>query len=130
MKYRFAGGTPYTPFDTAASRRNYATTGSGVLDYLNINSKRLRSFNQLDIRIDKKMNWKKVSLDLFIDVQNVLLNLQESPPYYTFKRKTDNSGFATTDGLPLSPDGSNAIPMILKNESRQVTPTIGLIFEF
>lgn len=130
LKYRFAGGTPYTPFDLKTSQQNYYLLGTGVLDYDKINTERLPSFNQLDVRLDKKMNFKKISLDLFLDFQNVLMTVQYSAPYYTFKRKTDNSGFETTDGAPLKSDGSNGIPLILKNESKTVTPSIGLIVEF
>lgn len=130
LKYRFAGGTPYTPFDLAASQRNFALLNTGVLDYTNINSQRLQNFNQLDFRLDKKINYKKTSLNIFIDFQNVLMSLQYGAPYYTFKRKADNSGFETSDGLALKSDGSNGIPVILKNESKTVTPSIGFTFEF
>lgn len=130
LKYRFAGGTPYTPFDLNASQQNYYVVGTGVLDYTKINSERLPNFSQLDLRLDKKMNFKRISLDLFVDFQNVLMTVQYSPPYYTFKRNADNTGFETTDGAPLKADGSNGIPLILENESKTVTPSIGLIVEF
>ncbi|HRG38504.1 MAG TPA: TonB-dependent receptor [Bacteroidia bacterium] len=130
LKYRFAGGTPYTPFDLDVSQQNYTVLGTGVLDYSRINSERLNNFNQLDLRLDKKINFKKASLVVFIDFQNVLLSVQYAPPYYTFKRKTDNSGFETTDGKELQTDGSNGIPLLLKNESKNITPSIGFIFEF
>ena len=55
---------------------------------------------------------------------------QQSPPSYTFKRNADNTGFETTDGEPLKPNGSNAIPILIENESSLITPTIGVIFEF
>ncbi|MBL7930758.1 MAG: hypothetical protein JNL60_02590, partial [Bacteroidia bacterium] len=70
------------------------------------------------------------TLDLFIDIQNALLFKQESAPSYTFKRNADNTGFETTDGMPVESDGSNAIPVILQNKDLSVTPTIGFIFEF
>lgn len=130
LKYRFAGGTPYTPFDLEASQEVYAVTGNGVLDFNNVNSQRLRAFNQLDFRLDKIVNLKKVSFDFFVDIQNILGFDQETPPFYTFKRNEDNTGFATTDGLPLATDGSNAIPILIPNEQATVTPTIGVIFEF
>ena len=130
LKYRFSGGAPYTPFDLDASQQSYAFTGNGVLDYDSINSERLRVFNQLDFRLDKIVNLKKVSFDFYIDIQNLTAFKQESPSYYTFKRNEDNTGFATTDGLPLASDGSNAVPLIIPNQSALVTPTIGLIFEF
>ncbi len=130
LKYRLAGGAPYTPFDLEASRQNYLLLGTGVLDYNNINSKRLKAFNQLDLRIDKKMNFKRTSLDAFIDVQNMTAFKQQPNPSYTFKRNADNTGFETTDGAAAKLDGSNCIPVILQNSSLSATPTIGLIFEF
>ena len=130
LKYRFAGGNPYTPFDLISSQQNYALIGSGVLNYNKINSERLNAFNQLDFRLDKKINYKKTTLDIYIDIQNLLLFEQDSAPYYTFKRKADNSGFETKDGKLLNINGSNAIPVILENKSKNSTPTIGIIFEF
>lgn len=130
LKYRFAGGTPYTPFDLTASQQNFALLNTGILDYSRINSLRLGDFNQLDFRLDKKINYKKTSLNWFLDFQNILMLTQEAAPYYTFKRKADNSGFETTDGLSLKSDGSNGIPVILKNENKTVTPSIGFTFEF
>lgn len=130
LKYRLSGGPPYTPFDLAASQQNYLLLGTGVLDYNQLNSKRLMTFNQLDVRIDKKFNFRSTTLDVFVDVQNALLFKQESAPSYTFKRNADNTGFETTDGNPLSFDGSNAVPVILQNKDLSVTPTLGFIFEF
>jgi outer membrane receptor for ferrienterochelin and colicin len=128
-KYRLSGGTPYTPFDMIASRLNYATTGQGTLDYTRINQERLPLFNQLDIRIDKKINFKKASLDFFLDFQNVAFSRNVSKDYYSFQRNTDNS-FAATDNGPLKADGSNAIPVLIPNIDQTITPALGIIFEF
>jgi TonB dependent receptor/CarboxypepD_reg-like domain/TonB-dependent Receptor Plug Domain len=130
LKYRLAGGAPYTPFDPIASRANYITTGVGMLDYNEINSLRLKPFQQVDLRVDKKYNFKKTSLNLYLDFQNVLVFTSEGVPNYTFKRNADNSGFETTDGNSIKADGSNAIPIILKNDNTSLLPTIGFIFEF
>ena len=130
LKYRLAGGAPYTPFEMDASRSTYLLLGTGTLDYSKLNTLRLNTFSQLDVRLDKKINYKRTSLDLFIDIQNILLQKQESTPYYTFKRNADNTDFETTDGASLKSDGSNAIPYILENNSLSVTPSIGIVFEF
>ena len=130
LKYRFAGGVPYTPFDLAASQANYAVLGNGVLDFNNVNGERLANFQQLDFRLDKIVNLKKFNFVFFIDIQNLLGFENQSPDYYTFQRNEDNTGFQTTDGQPLQPDGSNAIPVILPNSTALVTPTLGIIFEF
>lgn len=130
LKYRWQGGAPYTPFDMVASQLNYITLGSGVLDYANLNTERLKAFNSLDIRIDKKWNFKSVTLDLFVDITNLTGAKTPSYPSYTFERNADNSGFATTDGLPLAADGSNAIPVVLNDDDALILPTIGFIIEF
>ena len=130
VKWRFQGGSPYTPFDETASRQNYLNVGTGTFDYTRLNSERLPNFSQLDIRIDKKWNFKKTTFDLYIDVTNLLGRANPSLPSYTFKRKDDNSDFATTDGQPIRLDGSNAIPYLLPPSAASVIPTIGFIFEF
>lgn len=130
LKHRFAGGAPYTPFDTVASRYNYPSLGFGIQDLSQLNVLRLKAFNQTDLRVDKKWNYKKWTLDLYLDVTNILLSKNESFPSYTFARNTDNSGFATTDGLALRQDGSNGIPLILRDNEATVLPTIGFIIEF
>jgi hypothetical protein len=130
LKYRLAGGAPFTPYDPIASRANYLVTGVGTLDYTAINSQTLKPFQQGDIRIDKKINFKKTSLDLYMDVQNAARFTSEGIPNYTFKRNADNTGFATTDGNAVKADGSNAIPVYLNNDNSTFVPTIGFIFEF
>lgn len=130
LKYRFAAGAPFTPFDLLESRRNYLGTGTGVLDNARLNSERLGNFSQFDFRIDKKINFKKITLDLYFDVQNAFVQGQPQFPRYTFARTADNSGFQTTDGQPIRNDGSNAIPTFLEDDEPSVLPTIGFILEF
>ncbi len=130
LKYRFYGGAPYTPFALDASQKNYASLGTGLLDYSKINTLRLKNFSQVDFRIDKKVNFKKQSFDFYFDIQNLLLAKNPSFPSYTFERKADNSDFLTTDGKALNPNGSNAKPLILANATASVTPGLGLIWEF
>ncbi|NEM98407.1 TonB-dependent receptor [Pontibacter burrus] len=129
-KYRYAGGAPATPFDLEASRRNYASLGVGILDYSKLNSARLDPFSQLDVRIDKKWNFNRVTLDLFLDIANVLSSNTPGFERYTFERNASNTGFTTTDGNALRPDGSNAIPVILENNDGNLVPTLGFIVEF
>jgi hypothetical protein len=129
-KWLYQGGAPYTPFDLDASRRNYALLGVGTLDYSRLNSDRLRAFNRFDFRLDKKWNYKKTTLDVFIDIQNLLLAKNPAFPQYTFERTVDNLGFKTTDNQPLRIDGANAIPLILANEDAIPTPSIGIVVEF
>jgi len=130
LKYRYAGGSPYTQFDLATSQQNYLTLGTGVLDYTQLNSERLAAFSQLDIRVDKRLNFKRTALSFYLDIQNILKNKNASLPKYTFKRNSDNTGFATTDGQPIKTDGSNGIPYLLNTDSGNIIPSIGVVFEF
>jgi TonB dependent receptor/CarboxypepD_reg-like domain/TonB-dependent Receptor Plug Domain len=130
LKYRLAGGQPFTPFDLAASQRNYIATGQGTLDYNRINTSRLGVFNQFDFRVDKKWNAKRFTFDLYLDVVNAFALVTPETSSYSFARNADNTGFATTDNLPLQNDGSNAIPKLLNNSSGTPIPNIGFIMEF
>lgn len=130
LKYRYTGGSPYTPFNATASQQNYVTLGTGVLDYTRLNQERIKAFSQLDFRVDKRINFRKTTLNFYIDIQNILANQNESFPKYTFKRTDDNSAFVTTDGQPLRTDGANGIPYLLNSTSGNVIPSFGLIFEF
>ena len=130
LKYRFASGSPYTPYDLAVSQASYLPTGRGVLDYSRLNTLRLGNFQQFDFRLDKKINWRRTTLDLFLDVQNAFVLKNPGIPSYAFQRLPDNSGFATTNGQPIRPDGANAVPVLLDDDDALVTPTIGFIFEF
>lgn len=104
--------------------------GQGILDASLLNQNRLSNYNQLDFRVDKKLNFKKTSLGIYLDVQNLLMQKNETNPNFTFKRNEDNTGFVTTNGQPISPNGSNAIPVILYNKTGHPLPSLGLIFEF
>lgn len=130
VKHRFAGGSPYTPFDLAASQQNYLLTGTGSFDYGNLNTLRLGAFNQTDIRVDKKINFKRITLDIFLDIQNVTRNSNPATPQYTFKRSADNTTWASTDGKPVQQNGANAIPLVLENVNDTFLPTFGFIVEF
>lgn len=130
LKFRYQGAAPYTPFDLTTSKINYLTQGVGVFDNSNYNTLRLKPFNSSDVRIDKKWNFNKFTLDLFLDVSNWYASKNSGIPEYTFERTKDGSSFATTDGKPVKTDGSNAIPLILPNISSISTPSIGFIFEF
>ncbi|SOE21926.1 Outer membrane receptor proteins, mostly Fe transport [Spirosomataceae bacterium TFI 002] len=130
LKWLYQGGAPLTPFDLEASQRNYGVLGVGTLDYDRLNSEKLPSFSRFDFRLDKKWNYKKWTLDVYMDVQNAFVQSNPAFPQYTFQRNDSNTGFATNNGLPLALDGSNAIPLLLNNSEPQVTPSIGFVIEF
>ncbi len=129
LKFRFQGGTPYTPYDEASSRINFLTLGQGVLNYSKVNSLRLPNYHSSDLRVDKKYNYKKTTIDFFLDITNWYGSKSVSPTVYTFEANA-NGSFKTTDGKSIKKDGSNAIPLLTNNNQVFVTPTFGFIWEF
>ena len=130
VKFRYQGAAPYTPFNLEQSRLNFLTLGSGIFDYDQVNTLRLKAFHSGDIRLDKKWNYKKTTFDFYIDIQNFYASKSTGAPQYTFKRTDDNTRFLSTNGKPVQTNGSNAIPYLLENAEGTLIPTIGFIIEF
>jgi outer membrane receptor for ferrienterochelin and colicin len=119
-KFRFVGGAPYTPFDleTGSLVDVWDTQGKLLYNYDEFNSKRLGGFTQLDLRLDKTFYFKKVTLGLYIDVQNVLNSKYKSPDLYIRTGKTINS-----------PEGMRYELRAFSNESGTILPSIGIMVE-
>jgi hypothetical protein len=126
LKFRFVGGAPFTPYDKEKSslKEAWDLQGQGYLDYTKFNKIRLKGFNQLDIRIDKRYFYKKWSLMLYVDIQNVLNSQADQPPILI--RETDNNGIPKTD---LS-DPTRYVLKYINGTSGTVIPTVGIIVEF
>ncbi|HPD64895.1 MAG TPA: TonB-dependent receptor [Bacteroidia bacterium] len=125
FKWRFVGGTPYTPYDLEKSSLIAAwdASGRGYLDYSRFNSLRFKPFHQLDIRIDKSFFFKKWSLTLYTDVQNVY-NFQSETQ--EFLLNTDENG-----NILYDPNDPNRYQLrSIKSFSGTVLPSIGIIVEF
>ena len=126
FKFRFVGGAPYTPYDVDRSmiKAAWDLQGQGYLDYANFNSMRLKSFHQLDLRVDKQYFFKGWSLMLYLDVQNVYNHQADQPAILL--RESDASGIPLTD--PSDP--LRYIPKYINGSSGTVLPSIGIMIEF
>jgi hypothetical protein len=87
-RWRFAGKNPYVPTDVAASALAYPEI---ILDYDRLGEVKLDPFNQADIRIDKKWNFKNLSFNLYFEVQNFLAQPNPSPEEYGLSRDVDGN---------------------------------------
>ncbi|MBX7139661.1 MAG: TonB-dependent receptor [Chitinophagales bacterium] len=125
-KWRFSAGSPYTPYDTVTSALIpvWNVNNQGIPDYNRLNSLRIASYNQIDVRVDKKWFLSKFSIDLYLDIQNLLNAKVKLPPYLDVVR--DENGVPVED--PNNP-GSYQI-YYLDNTSGTVLPSIGLVFEY
>lgn len=125
-KWRFAGGTPYTPYnvDKSSLVSAWDVQGRGYLDYSQFNSLRLKSFNQLDLRIDKSFYFKKWSLMIYLDVQNVL-NFKADSPDILINTQPDGSIIKYTDGAGQQRYDLRSVPF----QSGTVLPAIGIMID-
>jgi hypothetical protein len=126
FKWRFLGGSPYTPFDLEKSSSIIAwnAQGRGYLDYSLFNQKRLKNFQQLDIRVDKQYYFKNWSLMFYLDIQNAY-NFKADQPA-NLQQQIDANGNPVID--PANPN--NYLLKFVENSSGTVLPTIGIMIEF
>ncbi len=126
MKWRFVGGAPYTPYDENKSSivAAWDVQGRGYLDYGKFNTLRLKSFNQLDIRIDKGFYFKKWSLMLYVDVQNVL-NFKADQPDILVNTQPDGTIVKYTDDQGIERYKLRYIT----NYAGTVLPSVGIMVE-
>jgi len=125
-RWRFLGGTPYTPIDVEESAliSNWDLRGQPILDFTRINGVRLPAFHQLDLRLDKKYFYKNWNFNWYIDVQNAYNFQAQQPPLLVPNR--DAAG-----GLVVNPtDPTRYSLRSLENTAGTLLPTVGIIVEF
>ncbi|MDP5231228.1 MAG: TonB-dependent receptor [Cellulophaga sp.] len=108
-RWRFAGRTPFVPVDVQASTPIYPDL---VLDYSRLGDEKLAVFSQVDIRIDKKWNFKKLALNLFFEVQNALFQDIPQPQEFGLNRSADGAIIQPQQLVGLEADGGSPIPVI------------------
>ena len=125
-KWRLVTGRPFTPVDEANSllKSNWDVRGQALSNFGLLNTGRLSNFNQFDIRVDKVWYFKKASLNLYLDIQN-LFNTQYVGPA-TLIAAQNADGSLVTD--PTDPTRYKAD--YLPNTSGLALPTIGIILDF
>lgn len=129
-KWRYAGGSPYTPYDENLSSfvQAWDARGRAYLDFSQFNALRLQGAHQLDIRIDKDIFLPKLSMNFYIDIQNV----------YNFKAEGQDFLIRQSDenGNPIIINPNDPIDMQryklkkIANTSGNIIPTLGIIVEF
>jgi len=114
-RYRFAGRTPFVPVNLNQTLNTYPEI---ILDYARLGEETLDVFSQLDVRVDKKWNYQKWTLNIFFEVQNILAQEIPTPPEYGLAR--DDSG--------------NLINPTALSQIEQTTntpiPSIGIVVDF
>ena len=115
-KIRFTGETPYAPVDLKSSIQSYPEI---IFDYSQLGSYYLNNFTKLDLRVDKRWNFKSTSMNFYIDIENLLMDEIPVPPEYGLQRD-DNLNIVNP---------RNLIEVISDNRSSLI-PSIGFVFDF
>ena len=125
VRWRFAGGLPYTPYDLERSSlvEAWNLKGAPYHDFSRLNLERFDAFHQLDLRIDKAYYLKKLTAKFYIDVQN-LYGFESEEQDIIVRKEDSNGNFILTD------NGTRYVFEEVPNSSGTVLPTIGIILEF
>lgn len=115
-RYRYLGKAPYAPIDQALTLQNYPAV---FRDYEQLGSVRLDPLSQLDVRVDKKFNFQNLSLDVYLEVQNVLAQSSPSEPRYGLDR--------SENGEVITP---RSLVQVNRTDEAEVLPSIGLVLNF
>jgi hypothetical protein len=67
LRWLFAGGAPYTPFDVEASARAL----TGIYDGSRINGLRMPDYHSLSVRFDRRFHFRSSSLITYLSIWNV-----------------------------------------------------------
>ena len=114
-RWRFAGKTPYVPYNLQSSLANYPNM---VLDFSRLGDVKIGAFSQIDLRVDKKWNKEKISINFFLEILNLLSQKIPTPPEYGIQR--DDIGSIIT---PLS-----LVEVDVNRES--IIPSFGFSIDF
>jgi len=125
IRWRFTGGSPYTPADqeTSAIIPVWNLNRGAIRDYSQLNGERLKSAHFLDLRVDKKWFFKKWALNIYLDIQNAYAFKAQQPPDYVLRRDAD--GNALID--PSDPTRYQLDK--LQSTTGTVLPSFGIIIE-
>ncbi len=115
-KIRYTGKTPYAPVDIFSSVKSYPEI---IFDYSKLGNYYLTEFTKLDIRIDKRWNFKSTSMNFYIDIENLLMNEIPIPPEYGLERDLNQNIVNPRSLIEVISDNRNSI-----------IPSIGFVFDF
>ena len=126
FRWLFSGGVPYTPIDVATSSliNVWDINGRGLPDYDLLNSERESNFHSLNVRLDKKIYLNKLSLNFYLDIQNIYGYKTLQAPILLLQKDGNE------DPLINQSDPNSYQTKFIENASGIIQPTIGVVVEF
>ena len=99
-------------------------TQQGVLDWNKINTERAPLSHGLDVRIDKKFYLKKMTLNIYFDVQNIYNFKSEGQAFINVERDVNGTPVINTN----NPTQYNIER--IANTNGTLLPSLGLMIDF
>lgn len=129
LQYQFLGGGPYTPTDryTSSLVNVYNVNRRGLPDYSRLNEKRFESFSRVNVRVDKKWFFSRWSLNVYLDVRNLLGETIPGVPFLVPQLDAQGDPITFTD--PQT-GAQRYRTEFLENETGTILPSVGLIIQF
>ena len=115
-KLRYTDKTPYAPINIELSNMSYPEI---VFDYSQLGNYFLDKFLKLDLRIDKRWNFKTTSMNFYIDAENLLANEIPVPPEYGLLRDSNQNVIIPRSLIEVQSDNRTSI-----------IPSVGFVFYF
>lgn len=115
-RIRYLGETPFAPVNQEATLASYPAI---IRDFSRQGTVTLDPFNQTDVRIDKKWNLKGFTLNVFLEIQNLLG--QDAPSEPSFGLVRDDAG------VIVQP---RTLTQIEEIEGGSPLPSIGIVIDF
>ena len=118
------GGAPYTPYDEEQTslKTYWDATGRAALDYSRYNEERLKPFVQLDIRVDKVWAFRKWSLGIYLDLENITFSAITLPDALL------STGIIENSSAPIEEQRYRL--KRIKQRNGTLVPTFGITAEF
>lgn len=124
VKVSCIGGAPYTPYDLEKSSLVSAWNAQGkpYYDYSKYNQKRLPTYGQVDVRVDKTFYLGLYAIGFYIDLQNITVSKQKVPDVPI------STGIIENPNAPLAQQHYKMKWM--NRTSGVLLPTLGITFEY
>ena len=118
------GGAPYTPYDEEQTslKTYWDATGRAALDYSRYNEERLKPFVQLDVRVDKVWEFRKWSLGIYLDLENITFSAITLPDALL------STGIIENPSAPI--EEQRYLLKRIKQRNGTLVPTFGVTAEF
>lgn len=132
IKFRSQTGLPYTP-DAAESniKAIWDANGQAIPNYALLNTLRTNAIQSLDFRVDKKWYGKKITWNVYFDIQNALgatvsrpITLLDRPLDADLKPIGEAQTFTDAKGIVRYKT------KIIENTQGNATPSLGLQIDF